>query len=204
MMKKNIIIFDYGVGNHASVQQMLKSLGHRCRVSKVHEELNSADVIVLPGVGAFPAAMANLNEDDSANLLRNLAGKGKFIIGLCLGMQLLADKSMEYGDTQGLGLIPGVVRPLKHINWHIGWNSLEINRQESSLKLNAGDVVYFNHSYYLDTSDKYCLAKVSVNGKSFTAGVRRGNVCGLQFHPEKSQIAGKNVFTQLLEGVGNA
>lgn len=204
MKKKNISIIDYGVGNHASVEQMMKSLGHRCSVSKVHQELSSSDVIILPGVGAFPAAMAKLQDDGTVNFLRDLADKGKIIIGLCLGMQLLADKSLEYGDTPGLGLIPGVVRPLKHVGWHIGWNTLEINHQNISLKLNADAVVYFNHSYYFDTSDVYSSVKVTVNDKSFTAGVRKGNVCGLQFHPEKSQIAGKLFFTQLLDGLGDA
>ncbi len=204
MNRKTVGIVDYGVGNHSSVLRTFQALGHRCRVTSDREILNSADVMVLPGVGAFPTAMSALNHSGLAGYICELARQGKPIIGLCLGMQLLADRSLEHGTTAGLGLIPGTVRPLKGFDWHIGWNSLETVQRDPLLMLSYGESFYFNHSLYFDVPKEYQTAICRLRNSSFTVAVRRGNVVGLQFHPEKSQEAGKQLLSRLLDGLVNA
>ena len=204
MKRKTVGIVDYGVGNHTSVLRTFQALGHRCRVTNDREILAAADVLVLPGVGAFPAAMAALHQHGLAGYLCDLARQGKPFIGLCLGMQLLADESQEHGTTAGLGLIPGTVRPLSGMDWHIGWNSLEIIQQDVLLSPSDGQSFYFNHSYVFDAPDSYRAGVSRVQGNNFTVAVRRGNVIGLQFHPEKSQVAGKQLLSDLVKGLGHA
>lgn len=204
MIRKTVGIVDYGVGNHTSVLRTFQALGHRCRVTSDRELLSAADVIVLPGVGAFPAAMMALHRHGLAGFLVDLARQGKPIIGLCLGMQLLADESLEHGTTAGLGLIPGTVCPLPMLDWHIGWNSLEIVQQDAMLMPSDGESFYFNHSYVFEAPAAYVAALSRIHNTSFTVAVRRGNVVGLQFHPEKSQAAGKQMLSRLVEGLGHA
>jgi imidazole glycerol-phosphate synthase subunit HisH len=202
--RKTIGIVDYGVGNHTSVLRTFQALGHRCRVTNDREILAAADVLVLPGVGAFPAAMSALHEHGLAGYLGELARQGKPFIGLCLGMQLLADESLEHGTTAGLGLIPGTVRPLRGIDWHIGWNSLETVQPDPLMSPSDGESFYFNHSLVFDVPAAYQSAICRARESSFTVAVRRGNVVGLQFHPEKSQAAGKQLLSRLVEGLGHA
>ena len=204
MKRKTIGIVDYGVGNHNSVFRTFQALDYRCRVTSDRDVLSNVDVVVLPGVGAFPSAMAALHERELIEFLRGLARQGKPIIGLCLGMQLLADESLEHGTTAGLGLIPGTVRSLQHFNWHIGWNSLEVVQPDPELLPSDGESVYFNHSYVFETPETYRTAVVRVEGNAFTVAVRRGNICGLQFHPEKSQSVGKQLLSRLVEGLCHA
>lgn len=201
---KTIVIVDYGVGNHASVLRTFQALGHRCRVSNDRETLAAADVLVLPGVGAFPAAMSALHEHGLASYLGELAREGKPLIGLCLGMQLLADESLEHGTTAGLGLIPGAVRPLRGMDWHIGWNSLETVQPDALMTPSDGESFYFNHSLVFDVPSAYQAAISTAHGSDFTVAVRRGNIVGLQFHPEKSQSAGKLLLSRLVEGFSHA
>lgn len=204
MNRKTIGIVDYGVGNHTSVLRTFQILGQRCRVTNDLEILAAADILVLPGVGAFPSAMAALHQFGLVDFLCELARQGKPIIGLCLGMQLLVDESLEHGTTAGLGLIPGTVRHLSSMDWHIGWNSLEMVRPDPIMSPSDGEPFYFNHSYVLDVPDAYQAAVSRVKKSCFTAAVRRGNVVGLQFHPEKSQTAGKELLARLVEGLGHA
>ena len=119
-------------------------------------------------------------------------------------MQLLADESLEHGATRGLGLIPGTVRPLHGIDWHIGWNSLETFKHDPLVAPSDGDSFYFNHSFAFDVPVAYQSAICRVREYTFTAAVRRGNVLGLQFHPEKSQGAGKHLLSRLVEGLIHA
>ena len=204
MNRKTIGIVDYGVGNHTSVLRTFQALGHRCRVTSDREILAAADVIVLPGVGAFPAAMFALHQRGLRDYLCEIAQKGKPVIGLCLGMQLLADESLEHGTTAGLGLIPGTVRPLRGMDWHIGWNSLETVQPDPLMSPSDGESFYFNHSLVFDVPTVYQSAISHAHGSDFTVAVRRGNVVGLQFHPEKSQAAGKLLLSRLVEGLGHA
>lgn len=200
MKTLTIGIVDYGVGNHASVWRALSSLGYRCRVSENPQVLSATDLLLLPGVGAFPAAMAALHRCNLVEYLQQQAHQGKPTIGICLGMQLLADGSTEYGFTAGLGLIPGQVVALDQARWHIGWNTIEVVGNDPLLAPSDGQSVYFNHSYVFDAPSEYqaCLARLS---KPFVVGVRRGNVLGLQFHPEKSQAAGQQLLRNVIEGM---
>ena len=204
MNQRTVAIVDYGVGNHTSVLRTFQALGHRCRLTNDREILSSADVLVLPGVGAFPAAMTALHQHGLAGCLCDLARLGKPVIGLCLGMQLLADESLEHGSTAGLGLIPGTVRPVPGMDWHIGWNSLETVQPDPYMTPSDGESFYFNHSFVFDLPAAYQVAIARVQDSSFTVAVRRGNVVGLQFHPEKSQAAGKQLLSRLVEGLVHA
>lgn len=203
MTRRTIGIVDYGVGNHASVLRAFQSLNYRCRVSRDPNLLAECDVLVLPGVGAFPAAMSALSACELVGFLQGRARAGQPIIGLCLGMQLLADVSHEHGITAGLGLIPGEVVPLTNVTWHIGWNTIEVTNGDDLLAPSDRQSVYFNHSYVFRTPEEYqvCVSRLD---RSFTVGVRRGKVVGLQFHPEKSQSVGRAMLKNLVEGLTSA
>lgn len=203
MTQKTIGIVDYAVGNHASVFRALQSLNYRCRVSRDQDLLAECDLLVLPGVGAYPAAMSALNAYELVGFLQERAQLGQPIIGLCLGMQLLADVSYEHGVTAGLGLIPGEVVPLTTVPWHIGWNTIEVLSGDDLLAPSDRQSFYFNHSYVFRASEKYqiCMSRLD---QSFTVGVRRGKVVGLQFHPEKSQSVGRAMLKSLVEGLTRA
>ena len=200
MSRKTIGIVDYGVGNHTSVLRTFESLGYRCRTSCDPDVLSDSNVIVLPGVGAYPAAMSALHSRGLVEFLREQARAGKPMIGLCLGMQLLADESLEYGTTAGLGLIPGQVIALQPAHWHIGWNTIEVINADKLLLPSDGESVYFNHSFIFNAPREYqlCVARLE---QPFPVGVRRGNLVGLQFHPEKSQLAGRLLLRNLVEGL---
>lgn len=203
MRRITIGIVDYGVGNHASVLRAFQSLNYRCRVSRDPSVLTECDVLVLPGVGAYPAAMSALSECDLVGFMQERARGGQPIIGLCLGMQLLADVSHEHGVTAGLGLIPGEVVPLTTVSWHIGWNTIETVNGDILLGPSDRQSVYFNHSYVFRAPAEYqvCVSRLD---QPFTVGVRRGNVIGLQFHPEKSQSVGRAMLKNLVEGLTRA
>lgn len=200
MRARTVGIVDYGVGNHASVWRALHSLGFRCRVSRDPAVLSETDLLLLPGVGAFPAAMAALHRHELTEYLQEQGRLGKPFVGICLGMQLLADGSTEHGFTAGLGLIPGQVRALDQARWHIGWNSIEVVNGDPLLKPSDGQSVYFNHSYVFDAPAEYltCVARLA---EPFAIGVRRDNLLGLQFHPEKSQTAGRQLLRNVVEGL---
>lgn len=200
MKRRTIGIVDYGVGNHASVWRTLNGLGYRCRVSADFEVLNETDLLVLPGVGAFGAAMAELHRHKMVGYLRKQSRLGKPIVGLCLGMQLLADASLEHGLTAGLGLIPGQVVPFDQARWHIGWNSVETVSDDPIFRSSDGKSMYFNHSYVFEAPVEFqaCVARLE---RPFPVAVRRANMVGLQFHPEKSQGAGRILLSNVIEGL---
>lgn len=200
MRRRTIGIVDYGVGNQASVWRALHNLDYRCRVSDDPAKLDDTDILFLPGVGAFPAAMQKLHEHDLVEYLRREAGAGKPMIGLCLGMQLLAEQSREHGVTAGLGLIPGEVVPFPGGGWHIGWNAIEHVGDNAMFAPCDGMAMYFNHSYVFRAPPEYCVYAART-GERFPVGVRRGNLVGMQFHPEKSQDAGRVLLRTLVEGL---
>jgi len=203
MSALTIGIVDYGVGNLASVYRSLHTLGYRCRVSRQPEVLNETDLLLLPGVGAFPAAMAALHRCNLVEYLQRQARQGRPMIGICLGMQLLADASTEHHLTAGLGLIPGQVTELPGARWHIGWNTIEVLDGDDLLQPSDGQSLYFNHSYVFEPAREYQVGLARLD-KPFAAAVRRGNVFGLQFHPEKSQFAGRQLLRNVIEGLCRA
>ena len=200
MSARTIGIVDYGVGNLASVYRSLHGLGYRCRVSREPDVLDQTDLLLLPGVGAFPTAMDALHACDLVGYLQQRARKGAPIVGICLGMQLLADGSEEHHYTAGLGLIPGNVMALAPERWHIGWNTIEVLHREPLLQPSDGQSLYFNHSYVFEPPQEYCSALARL-ASPFTVAVRRENIVGLQFHPEKSQTAGQQLLRNVIEGL---
>ena len=200
-----IALVDYGVGNLFSLTCSLKALGLEAEVTRDPEKLRSADRIILPGVGAFEDAAKKLRATGLADVLKKLAGEGKPLLGICLGMQMLFEKSFEYGEHRGLGLIPGSVVAMSgripaelHIP-HIGGNALHFTRESPLFRdLKEGDCVYFVHSYYADNCTDSVTATAEY-GIPITAAVERGNVFGCQFHPEKSGEAGLAILRAFCE-----
>ena len=200
-----IAIVDYGVGNLFSLQSSFKAIGAQAVVTGDPQILSQADKILLPGVGAFADAAAKLRQTGLDQLLCRLAGEGKPLLGICLGMQLLFEESHEYGVHAGLGLIPGRVVPMAGVIPaqlkipHIGWNALRIRKKDPLLKnIKEGDCVYFVHSYYAVDCDEYVIADTEY-GASITAAVAKGNVWGCQFHPEKSGDVGLAILKAFVE-----
>lgn len=206
LSKITIGIVDYGVGNLNSVRHSLHALGYRCRIGTNTESLVTADLLLLPGVGAFPTAMQALHRQGLVDFVCEQAHQGKPVLGICLGMQLLADSSSEIEFTAGLGLIPGKVLPLQECAWHIGWNSLEVTQDDPLFNLADGSAMYFNHSFAFHAPSEYrtAVARTDSLSASFTVAVRRNNVAGLQFHPEKSQHAGRSLLANVIEGLCHA
>ncbi len=203
MSGKSIGIVDYGMGNHASVAHCLRDLGFRVRSSHEIAELDSVDALVLPGVGAFPTAMRALHARGLVAYLQEQARQQRPIIGICLGMQLLASASHEHQYTAGLNLIPGEIVGFAEHGWHIGWNTLECTQADRLFTPSDGQAFYFNHSFLYRGPAEYQLA-IARYPTEFGAIIRRGSVVGLQFHPEKSQAAGRVLLQNLLSGLLNA
>ena len=203
MSRRDIAIVDYGVGNFSSVMSTIRRLGHRCRASCDGDVLAASDVIILPGVGAFPAAMDHLRDTGLDAFVKDRALAGQPIIGLCLGMQLLMEKSVEHRATAGLGIFSGRVVPFEQAPWHIGWNTIENVSADPMLRSSDGEAFYFNHSYIVETPQEFHLCNTRMTAP-FASGIRRGNVVGLQFHPEKSQAAGREILSGIIEGLCSA
>lgn len=199
MRPPTIGIVDYGVGNLASVWHALHALQFRCRVSSDPAALSATDVLLLPGVGAFPAAMAALHQAGLVSYLQEEARRGRPIIGICLGMQLLAESSTEHRPTAGLGLVPARVRALQAGAWHIGWNVIEPTREDPLFGHAAPRSVYFNHSYVVDAAPEHRVFMAQAS-EPVAAVVRKDNVVGIQFHPEKSQAAGREMLRGIVKG----
>ncbi len=201
-----IAIVDYGVGNLFSLESSFKSIGADVVVTSDVGVIESADKIVLPGVGAFEDAAKKLSDSGLREVVIEQAKKGKPLLGICLGMQMLLDKSLEYGEHQGLGLIPGEVRSIEEVIPsdykvpHIGWNQLEFGRKKHPLfkYLREGECVYFVHSYYGAKCSKSVIATTEY-GATLTAAVAKDNVMGCQFHPEKSGKTGLNILKAFCE-----
>lgn len=202
-----IAIVDYGVGNLFSLKSSLLMIGAQAVVTGEAEAIRQAERIILPGVGAFGDARKKLAQTGLDCVLCEEAEKGKPLMGICLGMQLLFDRSFEYGEHEGLGLISGSIVPLaeripKELKVpHIGWNALDIKRPEHPLMkyTKSGDCVYFVHSFYAsDCADS--VVATSEYGIDVTAAVARDNVMGCQFHPEKSGRVGLDILKAFCEG----
>ena len=203
-----VAIVDYGVGNLFSLECSLNAIGAEVVVTADPHVLKQADQVLLPGVGAFEDAAKKLRATGLDAVLKNLAASGKPLLGICLGMQMLFEKSYESGEHEGLGLIPGKVVPMEgaipadYKIPHIGWNALRFKKACPLFKnIKDGDCVYFVHSYFAADCEANVTATAEY-GRSLTAAVANKNVFGCQFHPEKSGSVGLAIlkaFTELKE-----
>lgn len=203
-----VAIVDYGVGNLFSLKSSFEAIGVEVTVTSDAEVLEKAERIVLPGVGAFGDAAAKLRESGLDAVLCKEAKKGKPLMGICLGMQLLLEHSYEYGVHEGLGLIKGDIRPISEMIPeglkipHIGWNALHFPKAHPLFRyLREGDYVYFVHSYHGVNCAESVIADTEY-GATLTAAVAQGNVMGCQFHPEKSGDVGLNILRAFCEMEG--
>jgi glutamine amidotransferase len=191
-----IAIIDYGMGNLRSVQKAFEFLGFDARITDKRNDLADASHIVLPGVGAFADAADCLNKSGMQETMLAEVKKGKPFLGICLGMQLLFDKSYENGEYTGLGLVSGEVVPFKVQGLkvpHMGWNSL-VARDNALFDEDGEKYVYFVHSYHASEVPDACIIAQADYGYRFTAAVQKDNVFGLQFHPEKSGDTGLDML----------
>ena len=204
-----VAMSDYGVGNLFSLKSSLAALGATATVTADRDVIRAADRVILPGVGAFGDAAEKLRQSGLAEVVCEVAKSGKPIMGICLGMQLLLEKSFEYGEHKGLGLIKGEIRPITDVIPadlkvpHIGWNALQFHGKKHPLfkYLNEGDCVYFVHSYYGANCENAVIATAEY-GAPLTAAVAKDNVMGCQFHPEKSGKAGLAILRAFCEMEG--
>ena len=201
-----IAIVDYGVGNLFSLVSSFKAIGVDAVTTGDKSVIESADKIILPGVGAFGDASDKLFNSSLAEVVIEQAKKGKPVLGICLGMQLLLEKSYEYGCHKGLSLIKGEIRPISDVIPadykipHIGWNALKFKGEKSAIfkYLKDGDFVYFVHSFYATNCDENVIATAEY-GAFLTAAVQNNNVYGCQFHPEKSGEVGLKILKAFCE-----
>ena len=196
-------VLNIGLSNLSSITSALDFLGYRSTFVTNPEHLSHVDKILLPGVGSFNEAMNRLRQGKMDIALENAASHDTPILGICLGMQLLADTGFEGGETRGLGLIPGKVERLKPDNIklpHMGWNSVHVNISSDVVTMDFDGLdFYFIHSYqFITTDEKYSVATTE-HGDTFTSIVRNNNIYGFQFHPEKSQKAGLELLKSFLE-----
>ena len=200
-----IAIIDYGVGNLYSLTSSFRFIGADVTVTSDVDVIRSADKLVLPGVGAFEDAREKLRASGLDKVIMEEAGKGKPVMGICLGMQMLFERSFEYGCHEGLGILKGHVLPLRgYVDDglkipHIGWNALRIRKENPLLKYcKNGESVYFVHSYHVCDCEDSVIATAEY-GKEVTAAVAKDNVMGCQFHPEKSGETGLNILRAFCE-----
>lgn len=200
-----IVVVDYGVGNLFSQLSSFSAIGQTAIATSDVELIKKADKIILPGVGAFEDASKKLFETGLADVIIERAKAGVPLLGVCLGMQLLFERSFEYGEHKGLGLIKGEIRPIEDVIPkdykipHIGWNALKFTKQSPLFKhIKDGDFVYFVHSYYATNCDDSVIANAEY-GAYLTASVQSKNVYGCQFHPEKSGQVGLNILKAFCE-----
>ena len=203
-----IAIIDYGVGNLFSLKSTFSMLNEEAVVTDDVSVIEKADKILLPGVGAFGDAAEKLRNSGLDKVIINEVKKGKALLGICLGMQLLFDKSYEYGEHKGLSLISGEIRPIADVIDrglkipHIGWNALKFREDREKSKLfkyvNEGDCVYYVHSFSAQNCDDSVTA-TSEYSANLVGAVENGNVFGTQFHPEKSGNVGLNILKAFCE-----
>ena len=200
-----ITIIDYGVGNLFSLESSFAAIGAEVTVTADPVVLQQADKLLLPGVGAFEDAAKKLRQSGLDTVVKEQAASGKPLLGICLGMQLLFDKSYEYGCHEGLGLIPGAVKPIADVIPkdlkipHIGWNALHFQKDCPIFKeIREGDCVYFVHSFYATDCLDHTVATAEYSAP-LTAAVAKGNVYGCQFHPDKSGAVGLKILKAFAE-----
>jgi glutamine amidotransferase len=198
-----VLIVDYGMGNLRSVEKAIESVGGNPEISDDPERVLKAPRLILPGVGAFGDAMTNLRQKGLGVAIVQAAGAGTPLLGLCLGLQLLFSESQEFGRHPGLNLIPGKVRKFDQSGLrvpHVGWNQVEAMRDDPVFAgIAEGSFFYFVHSYFVEPEDESDVLCRTSYGHDFCSVARRSNVFGVQFHPEKSQDAGRRLLGNFLE-----
>ena len=200
----SIAIIDYGVGNLRSVEKAFHAGGVDAQVSSDEVVLRAADKLVLPGVGAFRACMEALTERGFDRLVRERVGEGTLLLGVCVGMQMLFEESEEFGTTRGLGFLKGRVRrfPEGLRVPQVGWNQVGWRRAHALAEgIEDESFFYFVHSYFCDAAEESDVLGRTDYGAPYASVVARGNVCGVQFHPEKSQSAGLRLLRNFAESV---
>jgi len=210
--KKNILIVDYKLGNLFSVNQALTNIGLNVKITSNSGELEDADAIVLPGVGAFPDAMNNLRDLNLINPIKKFVNTGKPFLGVCLGLQLLFTESEEFGVSKGLGLINGRVKKFNNKNKdgevrkvpQIAWNQIrKINGnswENTPLKeINDGEFMYFVHSFFVEPEEPVGLSQTNYDGQTYISSIQKDNLFACQFHPEKSAIKGLSIYNSWAE-----
>ena len=191
-----IAIIDYGVGNLRSVQKAFEAVGQQAEVTSDKAMIEAASHVVLPGVGAFGAAAATLRSHGLEDVARDAALSGRPFLGICVGMQLLFDVSFEYGEHAGLGLLPGSVVSFDTTNPQakvpqIGWNAIEWQMDNAlTAAVPSGSMAYFVHSFYCKPLESSDVLATTFHGIGYASAVQRGNITGVQFHPEKSGDVG--------------
>jgi len=203
MVSKKICILDYGSGNIGSVCNILQHLGYKTKISNSKRDIIDSTHIILPGVGAFSSAMKKINEKIPIDTLENEVFKGKPFLGICVGMQVLAEEGHEFNLNNGLGWIKGKVIKFDTSKVkvpHVGWNDLKIIK-ETKLFKNHKDILdfYFVHSYFFELTDHSNLIAECDYGNYFPSVINRDNIFGVQFHPEKSQLAGQLLLKNFVE-----
>lgn len=202
-----IAVIDYGMGNLKSLCNALDYLGFESKLVSTGEELEDCDHVICPGVGSFPAAVENLKSRTLFEPLRRSAAAGKPFLGICLGMQLLAEKGFEYGEAPGLGVVGGAVCRLEPGSGekvpHVGWNQVDLKQDHPVWKGIKKDTdFYFVHSYHFVAENSEEVLATSEYGGSFTSAVAKRNVVGVQFHPEKSQENGLRLLENFAQWDG--
>lgn len=196
-----IIVIDYDAGNTANVLRALKKIGVQAELSSDPTKILAARGLILPGVGAYPAAMAELTKRGLVPVIKEAVAKGAPLLGICLGMQVLTEVGLEHQETKGLGFIPGVCREIKATKNmpvpHMGWNNLTVKHESPLTDDLEGQSVYFVHSYFTDVPKEYI--DVTANyGIDVPAMIHKDNVYGAQFHPEKSGDVGLGILKKFI------
>jgi glutamine amidotransferase len=192
-----IAIVDYGMGNLLSVQKAFETVGAQVQVTNIVRDIMQADKVVLPGVGAMGPAMEKLQEMGLTGPIRRVIEEGKPFLGICLGMQLLFEKSSEGGFAPGFGILKGTVERFTSLKVpHMGWNQVNVQTEGIQMfkGLSSGDNMYFCHSYYVKPQDLKIAAGITDYGTNFVSAVVQNNIWGVQFHPEKSQKSGLQIL----------
>ncbi len=196
-----LIVIDYDAGNTANVLRALEKIGVRAELSADPEKILSATGLILPGVGAYPAAMAELEKRGLVSAIKEAVANGIPLLGICLGMQILTEKGLEHEETMGLGFIPGVCRAIPASKDrpvpHMGWNSLQLEQETALTAGLEGQNVYFVHSYFTDVPEEY-IDVTADYGLQIPAMIHKDLVFGAQFHPEKSGDVGLDILEKFV------
>ena len=196
-----LIVIDYDAGNTANVLRALEKIGVRAELSADPEKILSATGLILPGVGAYPAAMAELEKRGLVSAIKEAVANGIPLLGICLGMQILTEKGLEHEETMGLGFIPGVCRAIPASKDrpvpHMGWNSLQLEQETALTAGLSGQDVYFVHSYFTDVPKEY-IDVTADYGLQIPAMIHKDQVFGAQFHPEKSGDVGLGILEKFV------